>query len=107
MSLAFPGRACYRPSANHERKMSDIFQEVDEDVRRDRAVEYWNKNQNKILAVCAAIILAVAGYRFYQYERDQTNQAAGAAFQKALALDRDGKPADAAAAFAALAADAP
>ena len=43
--------------------MSDIFQEVDEDVRRDKAIEYWNKNQNKIIAVCVAIILATAGFR--------------------------------------------
>ena len=87
--------------------MSDIFQEVDEDVRRDKAVEYWNKNQNKILAVCAAIVLATAGFRFYRYERELTAQNAGAAFQQALALDQSGKTKEAAEAFAALAADAP
>jgi len=87
--------------------MSDIFQEVDEDVRRDKAIEYWNKNQNKIIAVCAAIILATAGFRFYRYEREIAAQNAGAAFQQALTLDQDGKSKEAAAAFAAIATDAP
>ena len=87
--------------------MSDIFQEVDEDVRRDKAVEFWTLHQNKILAVFVLIVLAVAGFRFYQYEREQKAEATGAAYESALALDAAGKPADAAAAFAALAADAP
>ena len=87
--------------------MSDIFQEVDEDVRRDKAVEYWAKHQNAILGVCVAIVLAVAGFRFYQYQRELSAQSAGAAFEKALALDMAGKPADAAAAFAAIGSDAP
>jgi hypothetical protein len=87
--------------------MSDIFQEVDEDVRRDRAVEYWNKNQNKILGVCLAIVLATAGYRFWQYERLQANQTAGAAFESALALVNSGKSTEAAAAFSNLAGSAP
>jgi hypothetical protein len=30
--------------------MSDIFQEVDEEVRRDKAAEFWKKYQNQILA---------------------------------------------------------
>ncbi len=87
--------------------MSDIFQEVDEDVRRDKALEFWTKHQNAILGVCVLIVVAMAGFRFYQYRQEQVAQAAGAAYENALALDTAGKPADAAAAFAALAADAP
>ncbi len=30
--------------------MSDIFQEVDEEVRRDKALEFWTKYQNYLLA---------------------------------------------------------
>jgi len=30
--------------------MTDIFQEVDEEVRRDKAAEFWKKYQNLILA---------------------------------------------------------
>lgn len=87
--------------------MSDIFQEVDEEVRRDKAAEFWAKYQNYIFAAAAAIIIATAGYRFYEYRQLQASEAAGAAFQEALTLDRDGKSAEAAAAIAKLAGDAP
>jgi len=82
--------------------MSDIFQEVDEEVRRDKALEFWKKHQNLIIAAAALIVLATGGYRFYENRRIAAEQAAGADFQQALALDRDGKSADAQAALAAL-----
>jgi hypothetical protein len=87
--------------------MSDIFQEVDEEVRRDRALEFWTKYQNLVLAVAVLIVLATAGYRYYQYRRLQASEAAGAAFQQALDLDRDGKAGEARAALAKVAGDAP
>ena len=87
--------------------MSDIFQEVDEEVRRDKAVEFWTKHQNRIFAVAVLIVLATAGYRFYEYRRLQASEAAGAAFQQALDLDREGKTAEAQAALAKVAGEAP
>lgn len=87
--------------------MSDIFQEVDEEVRRDKALAFWKKHQNLIIGVAALIVLATAGYRFYENRKLAAEQAAGAAFQQALALDHDGKGADAQAALAGLAANAP
>jgi hypothetical protein len=87
--------------------MSDIFQEVDEEVRRDKAVEFWTKHQNLILAVAILIVLATGGYRFWQYRQAQQAQAAGAAFQNALKLDAEGKPDEARAALVKLQAGAP
>ncbi|MGD0643007.1 MAG: tetratricopeptide repeat protein [Roseiarcus sp.] len=87
--------------------MSDIFQEVDEEVRRDKAAEFWKKHQNLIIGAAVLVVLATAGFRFYENRRLAAEQAAGAAFQQALALDRDGKSAEAEAAMANLAADAP
>ena len=87
--------------------MSDIFQEVDEEVRRDKAAEFWTKYQNVIFALAALIILATAGYRFYEYRQLQAAQAAGAAFQDALKLDHDGKTSEAEAALAKLSGEAP
>jgi hypothetical protein len=87
--------------------MSDIFREVDEDVRRDKAAEFWKKNQNYIIAAAAIIVLATAGWRFYDYRRLQAAQAAGAQFEQVLELDRNGKASEAAAALAKIAADAP
>ena len=87
--------------------MSDIFQEVDEEVRRDKALEFWKKHQNLIIAAVALIVLATAGFRFYENRKIAAEQAAGAAFQQALSLDREGKGAEAQTALAALAANAP
>jgi hypothetical protein len=87
--------------------MSDIFREVDEDVRRDKAAEFWKKNQNYIIAAAAIIVLATAGWRFYDYRRLQAAQAAGAQFEQVLELDRNGKASEAAATLAKIAADAP
>lgn len=87
--------------------MSDIFQEVDEEVRRDKAAEFWTKYQNVIFAIAVLVVLATAGYRFYQYRQLQAAEAAGAAFQDALKLVHDGKASEAQAALAKLVADAP
>jgi hypothetical protein len=79
--------------------MSDIFQEVDEEVRRDKALEFWKKHQNLIIAGAALIVLATGGYRFYENRKIAAEEAAGAAVQ--------GKtdPAGALAVYDALAAD--
>ncbi|MGC2788166.1 MAG: tetratricopeptide repeat protein [Roseiarcus sp.] len=71
--------------------MSDIFQEVDEEVRRDKAAEFWKKYQNQILAAAVLIVLASAGFRYWQYEREQATQAAGDQFQQALTALEAGK----------------
>ena len=49
--------------------MSDIFQEVDEEVRRDKAAEFWKKYQNLIIGAAVLIVLATAGYRYYDNRR--------------------------------------
>ena len=87
--------------------MSDIFQEVDEEVRRDKAVEFWTKYQNYLLAAAVLIVLATGGYRFWRYYELQQAEAAGAQFQDALRLDADGKPDEAQAAIANLQKSAP
>lgn len=87
--------------------MTDIFQEVDEEVRRDKALEFWNKYQNLLLGAAILIVLATGGYRFWQYRQAQAAQAAGAAFQAALRLDVEGKPDAARAALDKLQRDAP
>ena len=44
--------------------MTDIFQEVDEEVRRDKAAEFWKKYQNLILA---GAVLIGAMFVFYAW----------------------------------------
>jgi hypothetical protein len=85
--------------------MSDIFQEVDEDVRRDKAAEFWAKYQNYVYGLVALVVLATAGYRFYDFRRTREAEVAGAAYQQALKLSLEGKSDDAVAAFAKLQSD--
>jgi hypothetical protein len=87
--------------------MSDIFQEVDEEVRRDKALEFWNKYQNYLIALALLVVVATGGWRFWQYRQKQAAEAAGAAFHAALLLDDQGKAAEAKAALVKLQADAP
>ncbi len=87
--------------------MSDIFQEVDEEVRRDKAAEFWKKYQNLILVAAAVIVLASAAFRYWQYETLQSQQAAGDQFQQALAALDTGKLNEAKAGFDEVAAQGP
>lgn len=87
--------------------MSDIFKEVDEEVRRDKAVEAWTKHQNLILGIAVVIVLATAGWRGWTYWQTKQAQEAGARFEAALQLDREGKAAEAEKAFSDIAGQGP
>ena len=87
--------------------MTDIFQEVDEEVRRDKAAEFWKKYQNVIIAGAILIVLAAAGFRYWQYENEKAAQAAGDEFQAAIAAFDAGKPNEAFGGLAKIATGAP
>jgi hypothetical protein len=86
--------------------VADIFQEVDEDVRRDRAEKFVKAYGKYIAAGVIVIVLATAGLVQWQKHRHEQAQAAGTRFQSAAALVAEGKGEDAALAFAKLAEDA-
>ncbi len=87
--------------------MTDIFQEVDEEVRRDKAAEFWKKYQNVIIAGAVLVVLAAAGFRYWQYEMEKASQAAGDEFQAAIAAFDAGKPNETIGGLAKIAAEAP
>jgi hypothetical protein len=87
--------------------MTDIFQEVDEEVRRDKAAEFWKKYQNLILTGAVLIVLAAAGFCYWQYEKEKAEQAAGDQFQAAITAYEAGKLDEANGGLAKIAADAP
>src|ERR1700759_373958 len=87
--------------------MSDIFQEVDEDVRRDKAAEFWKKYQNLILDAAALVLVAAGGFRYWQYERERAAQPAGDQFQQALTALEGGKLGEAKAGLDKIAAQGP
>ena len=87
--------------------MSELFDEVDEDVRRDQLKKLWDQYSIYIIAVALLIIAGVGGWRGYQYLEAQKAAAAGAAFDQAVELSEQNKHAEAEAAFNNLAATAP
>ena len=87
--------------------MSELFDEVDEEVRRDQLKKLWDQYSIYIIAGALLIIAAVGGWRGYQYLEAKKAAEAGAAFDKAVELSEQNKHAEAEAAFTDLAAKAP
>lgn len=83
--------------------MSDVFQEVDEEVRRERYVALSKRYAPYAIGLAVVIVVGVAayiGWRDYQQTQRERNSAA---FQTGLALLRDGNREQAAQTFADLA----
>jgi hypothetical protein len=87
--------------------VSELFDEVDEDVRRDQLKKLWDQYSIYIVAGALLIIAAVGGWRGYQYLEAKKAAEAGAAFDKAVELSEANKHTEAEAAFSDLAAKAP
>ena len=88
--------------------MSDpIFAEIDEEVRRERYKQLWDQYGTYIIAVVLVIVLGIGGWRGYQWWEARKAAEAGAAFEAAAVLADEDKHAEAEAAFAKVAADAP
>jgi hypothetical protein len=87
--------------------VSEFYDEVDEEVRRDQLKKLWDKYSIYIVAVALLIIAGVGGWRGYQYVEAQKAAEASAAFNRASELSDQGKHEEAEKAFAELAAKAP
>jgi hypothetical protein len=87
--------------------VSELFDEVDEEVRRDQLKKLWDKYSLYIIAGVILLIAAVGGWRGYQYLEAKKAAEAGAAFDRAVELAEANKHAEAEAAFADLVAKAP
>jgi hypothetical protein len=87
--------------------VADIFHEVDEEVRREQLKKLWDKYSIVLIAAAVLIVAGIAGWRGYEYYAGKKAAEAGAQFEAALTLVEQGKQADAEAAFAKIAGDAP
>ena len=87
------------------KSVSDIFQEVNEEVRREQLKKLWERYGTYIIAVCILVIVAVGGWRGYEWWQARRAAEAGAAFEQAATLAESGKRQEAEAAFAKLASD--
>jgi hypothetical protein len=86
--------------------VADIFQEVDEEVRKDKAIRLWKKYGVYVIIACVALVLGTASrVAWREYQEAQLMEEAGR-FSEARQLLADGKSTEAIAALQALSSDA-
>ena len=87
--------------------MSDVFREIDEEVRRDKATAIVKKYGNVFIAIAVLAVAGVAGWQFWQQQERKKAEAVGAKFEEAVRASRDNNASAAEATLAELAANAP
>ncbi len=85
--------------------MSEIFHEIDDDLRRERIKRLWERYSIFFIAAAILIVASVGGWRGYEYLEAKKAAEAGSAFEAAIGLSEQGKKTEAEAAFAKIAAD--
>ena len=85
--------------------MSDIFREVDEEVRREQLKKLWERYGIVLIVACVLLVVVVGGWRGYQWWEAKKAVEASVAFDAAIALSDQGKHKEAEEAFAKLATD--
>jgi len=68
--------------------MTDIFREVDEEVRAEKLAAFWRRFGSLVLAVAALIVIGVGGWRYYLYRQASEAAAQSARFEAALQAAR-------------------
>ncbi|MCC9625594.1 tetratricopeptide repeat protein [Thalassospira sp. MA62] len=66
--------------------MVDIFQEVEEDLKRERSEELWRKYGKYVIGVAAVIVLGVAGREGWKSYEESTNLENGTRMANAIEL---------------------
>ena len=73
--------------------MSDIFREVDEDLRHEHYKRLWDRFGPYVIGLAVLIVVGTAGWRLWEYWQERSAQATGDRFVVALELaeagDRD------------------
>jgi hypothetical protein len=83
--------------------VSDIFSEVDEEVRREQLAKLWKQYGNYVIGAIFLVLAVVSAWRGYDYWQNRKAGEAGAAFEAAGRLAEEGKHSEAEAVFARLA----
>ena len=80
-----------------------LIREVQEELRREQLTRLWQRYGTYIVAAAVLLVLAVAGYKYREYDRISTAEASGARYEAAVRLAADGKPEEGQKTFEALA----
>ncbi|WP_420410910.1 tetratricopeptide repeat protein [Roseibium sp.] len=82
--------------------MSDIFREVDEDIRHEKYRRLWTRFGAWIIGVAVLIVVGTGGYRGWLYWQETQSQTAGDTFLEAVSLSEAGQYTEAAALYGEL-----
>lgn len=110
---AGPSGCVGAPRTERECKLVDIFDEVDEELRAEKAEQLFKRYSGVFVAAALVVVLAAAGWQGWQWWQGRQDAAAASAYVTAASaadrpstLDTAGRD-GLAAAFSALAAGAP
>jgi hypothetical protein len=70
--------------------VADLFQEIDEELRQDKASKLWSMYGKYIITVVIIVIGSVAGYRFWQHDQIAKGEKASVIYESAMALGSSG-----------------
>jgi hypothetical protein len=84
--------------------VSDIFREIQEDVRRERLEKLWKAYGDYVIAAAILVLAAIGGFVLWQHHQADARTKASAAF---IAAQRISNPTQAADAFDTIAKTAP
>jgi hypothetical protein len=85
--------------------VSDIFREIDEELRRDNLLKLWAQYGRYVIIAAAAILLAAGGAAAWRSHQRSLRQAEASQYAAALTLAHDGKTGEAEKRFEAIAAE--
>lgn len=83
--------------------MSDIFREIDEELRRENLLKLWSRYGKYVIVGVVLVLLIAGGIAGWRSHEASERRAQSSRYSAALALVREGKTADASRLFAALA----
>jgi hypothetical protein len=87
--------------------VSDVFREVEEEVRREQLKKLWERYGPYVVALAVLALAAVGGWRVYEWRQGRLAAEAGSAYVAATLLSEQGKHEEAEAAYAKLAKEGP
>jgi hypothetical protein len=85
--------------------MSDVFREVNEDLRREQLKQLWKRFGKYVIAGAVLIVVIVAGYQIYQSIQQGREAESGDRYQAAVDMYRNGDLDGAREAFTAIIGD--
>ena len=83
--------------------MSDIFREIDEELRRDNLLKLWSRYGRHIVVLVVLVLVAAGSIVAWRDHQRSERRAQSMRYSSALSLVRDGKAAEAAKVFAVIA----